>query len=127
MLTDFSASQAIGGDWPSPTPEAPGPRNDGQFIGGVTNREAATSRSSREEASGQLVAKPREPKLSPNQRVMFRLLHEAGSVGLTTEEWSEKAREVGITTKQRTYELRMALKDKEMVREYAGRWFVSNG
>lgn len=82
---------------------------------------------SRQEASGQLVAKPREPKLSPNQRVMFRLLHEAGSVGLTTEEWGEKAREVGITTKQRTYELRMALKDKEMVREYAGRWFVSNG
>ncbi len=71
--------------------------------------------------------KTREPKLSTNQRVMFRLLHDAGSAGMETEEWNEKARDVGITTKQRLYELRMALKDKKLVREYAGRWFVSNG
>jgi hypothetical protein len=82
---------------------------------------------SSEEVSAKVATKPNEPKLSPNQRVMFRLLHEAGSAGLTTEEWSEKARDVGITTKQRTYELRMALKDKKMVHEYVGRWFVSNG
>ena len=81
---------------------------------------------SSEEVSPQVVAKP-EAKLSTNQRVMFRLLHEAGSTGLTTEEWSEKARAVGITAKQRVYELRMALKDKALVREYNGRWFVSNG
>ena len=71
--------------------------------------------------------KAREPKLSTNLRVMFRLLHEAGSGGLTVEEWGEKAREIGVTAKQRLYELRMALKDKGMVREYAGRWFVSHG
>jgi hypothetical protein len=76
---------------------------------------------SEEEVSAQSSPKAAEPKLSTNQRVMFRLLHEEGSAGLTTEEWSDKAREVGINTKQRTYELRMALKDKNMVREYGGR------
>jgi hypothetical protein len=63
-----------------------------------------------------------EPKLTTNQRVMYRLLIEAGQAGLTVEEWNELAKENGITTKQRHYELRMALKDKGMVREYAGRW-----
>jgi hypothetical protein len=72
-------------------------------------------------------AKPTEPRLTENQRVMFRLLHDGGPAGMTTEDWSEKARGVGIQKKQRHYELRMALKDKAMVREYSGRWFVSNG
>ena len=66
-----------------------------------------------------------EPKLSTNQRVLYRLLAEAGPAGLTVEEWGEKAREVGITAKQRLYELRMALKDKGLVREYAGTWKVN--
>ena len=60
-------------------------------------------------------------------RVMFRLLAEAGGSGLAIEAWSDAARGVGIEKKQRQYELRMALKDKGMVREYNGRWFVSNG
>jgi AAA domain len=69
--------------------------------------------------------KPTETKLSTNQRVMFRILHEAGGAGLTTEEWSEQARDQGgIKTKQRHYDVRMALKDKGLVREYAGRWFA---
>jgi hypothetical protein len=51
MLTDFSPSQAIGGDWPSATPDAPGPRNEGQFVGDVTGGEAETSLSRSEEAS----------------------------------------------------------------------------
>lgn len=72
-------------------------------------------------------AKSTEPKLSENQRVMFRLLHDTGQTGFTTEEWSDAARAVGIEKKQRHYEIRMALKDKGMVREYGGRWFVSNG
>jgi hypothetical protein len=71
--------------------------------------------------------RPAEPRLTENQRVMFRLLHEAGAAGLATEEWSEAARAIGIEKKQRHYELRMALKDKAMVREYNSRWFVSNG
>jgi len=66
-----------------------------------------------------------EPKLTTNQRVMYRLLVEAGKTGLTVEEWNELAKENGITTKQRHYELRMALKDKGMVREYAGRWKIN--
>ena len=61
---------------------------------------------SSEEVSTQVASKSGEPKLSTNQRVMLRLLHEAGGTGLATEEWSEKAREVGIITKQRVYELR---------------------
>jgi hypothetical protein len=80
-----------------------------------------------EEVSVQVAAKPAERKLSENQRVMFRLLHDAGASGLATEDWSAKAAEVGITKKQRLYELRAALKDKKLVREYNGRWFVSNG
>ncbi|MCA6112488.1 AAA family ATPase [Bradyrhizobium sp. CNPSo 4026] len=65
------------------------------------------------EAEGGQSAQPAEPRLSTNQRVMLRLLHEAGASGLSTEEWGEKAREVGITSKQRAYELRMALKDSK--------------
>jgi hypothetical protein len=63
-----------------------------------------------------------EPKLSTNQRVMLRLLHEAGPAGLTTEAWNEQAREQGITQRQRVFEARMALKDKRLVHEYAGTW-----
>jgi hypothetical protein len=43
----------------------------------------------------------------------------------SVEEWNELAKENGINTKQRHYEARMALKDKGLVREYAGRWKVS--
>jgi AAA domain len=82
---------------------------------------------SSEEVSSQSERKPSEPKLTENQRVMFRLLHEVGNAGLATEEWSTKAHEIGIVKKQRLYELRSALKDKGLVREYNGRWFVSNG
>jgi hypothetical protein len=71
----------------------------------------------------------REPKLSPNQRVMFRLLHEAGSAGLTTEEWSEQARglDVGQGRRGRStlWEARSALKDKGLVREYNDVWHVT--
>ena len=67
----------------------------------------------------------REPKLSTNQRVMYRLLVDAGPAGLVVEEWNELAKVNGITTKQRHYEARMALKDKGLVREYAGRWKVN--
>lgn len=68
-----------------------------------------------------------EPKLSPNQRVMYRLLAEAGAAGLTKDEWNEQARENGITAKQRIYEIRMSLKDRGLVREYGGVWKVNQG
>jgi hypothetical protein len=81
---------------------------------------------SSETVSGNL-PKSQEPKLSTNQRVMLRLLSEAGATGLTVEAWNDLAREQGITTKQRHYEARMALKDKGLVREYAGIWKVNHG
>ena len=71
-------------------------------------------------------ARPAEPKLSTNQRVMFRLLAEAGPAGLTVEAWSDLAREQGITSKQRLYALRMALQDKGLVRESSGTWRANN-
>ncbi|MET4721671.1 hypothetical protein ABIF63_005777 [Bradyrhizobium japonicum] len=77
---------------------------------------------SSEEVSSQVGTKPTEPKLSTNQRVMYRLLSDAGPAGLTVEAWNELAKETGIATKQRHYEIRMALKDKGLVREYAGMW-----
>ncbi|WP_271527546.1 MULTISPECIES: hypothetical protein [unclassified Bradyrhizobium] len=42
------------------------------------------------------------------------------------EAWSDAARDQGITSKQRLYELRMALKHKGLVREYAGVWKVNH-
>jgi hypothetical protein len=65
----------------------------------------------------------REPKLSTNQRVMLRLLVDAGPSGVTLEDWHALAREQGVTAnKQRLYEARMALKDKGLVWEYGGVW-----
>jgi hypothetical protein len=77
------------------------------------------------EVSGQVLQKPSEPKLSTNQRVMYRLLFDAGQSGLTVEAWNDRAREQGITIKQRLYETRMSLKDKGLVREYGGYWRVN--
>jgi hypothetical protein len=65
---------------------------------------------------------PQDSKLSTNQRVMLRLLADAGPSGLSVEAWNELAREQGITTKQRLYEARVSLRDKKLVREYAGIW-----
>ncbi|MCP1969914.1 MULTISPECIES: AAA family ATPase [Bradyrhizobium] len=80
---------------------------------------------SREEVTATSSGGSTEPKLSTNQRVMYRLLSDAGPAGLTTEAWSELAKAEGITVKQRHYETRMALKDKGLVREYAGIWRVN--
>ncbi|QOG17908.1 AAA family ATPase [Bradyrhizobium sp. SEMIA] len=75
-----------------------------------------------EEVSAPSAPRSAEPRLSTNQRVMFRLLADAGPAGLSVEAWNDLARELGISSKQRLYELRMALKDKGLVREYAGAW-----
>jgi hypothetical protein len=83
---------------------------------------------SSEEVTGR-APKPNEPKLSPNQRVMFRLLHEAGAIGLTVEAWNDQARalDIGVTRKAALWELRGSLKDKGLAREYQGRWTVAHG
>jgi hypothetical protein len=82
-----------------------------------------------EGVSLQSATKPGEPKLSANQRVMFRLLHEAGSAGLTVDAWNEQARalDIGKTRKAILWECRESLRDKGLVREYNGRWTVTHG
>jgi hypothetical protein len=68
-----------------------------------------------------------EPRLSKNQQTMFSLLHAAGQAGLTTDEWNTCARAEGIGVKRRAdlVDCRLALKAKNMVREYADRWHVA--
>ena len=81
-----------------------------------------------DEVVAAVAAKSGDPKLSANQRVMFRLLHDAGSAGLTVEAWNEQARalDIGKTRKAVLWECREALKDKGLVREYCGRWTVAH-
>jgi AAA domain len=81
-----------------------------------------------DEVSAQVAAKPGEPRLSVNQKAMFRLLHNAGSAGLTVEEWNDQARalDIGVKRKAILWECRESLKDKGMVREYNGRWTVAH-
>jgi hypothetical protein len=68
-----------------------------------------------------------EPRLTRNQQTMFSLLHAAGPTGLLTEEWNARARAAGIGVKRRAdlVDCRLALKGKNLVREYADRWHVA--
>lgn len=72
-------------------------------------------------------AKVPEMKLTPNQQTMFSILHEAGSAGLTVEDWNAKARADGLGTKRKAdhRDFRAALKTKELIYEFDGRWFAS--
>lgn len=71
----------------------------------------------------------RSAKLSANQQTFFRILHDAGDTGLTLEEWNNEAKAVGIgaSRKATLHDLRKALEDRSMVREYGGRWKVNHG
>jgi hypothetical protein len=68
-----------------------------------------------------------ELKLSKNQQTMLSLIREAGQNGLTTEEWNEKARELGIGTKRRAdlHDLHASLKAKKIVQQDGERWFAT--
>ena len=69
------------------------------------------------------------PKLSKNQATMFSILHDAGSQGLTKEEWNEQAREAGLGVKRRPdlLDFRSALQSKGLVVEgMDGRWRVNH-
>jgi hypothetical protein len=81
-----------------------------------------------ETVSSQSAPKPGDPKLSVNQKTMFRLLHKAGSAGLSVEEWNDQARalDIGVKRKAILWECRESLKDKGVVREYNGRWTVAH-
>ena len=68
---------------------------------------------------------PPKKDLGINQRVMFGILADAMPMGLDQDEWHEKAREAGITTRQRLFEVKRDLKARQLVHEYGGRWFVT--
>ena len=73
------------------------------------------------------VAPTKEAKLSKNQQTMLSLLQEAGPAGLTTREWNEKAKAIGLGEKRRQdlYDFQVALKQKRLAHEYTDRWHVS--
>jgi hypothetical protein len=72
-------------------------------------------------------ATAREPKISKNLQTMLALLQNAEPNGLTTDDWNARARAEGIGVKRRAdlVDYRLALKAKNMVREYADRWHVA--
>src|SRR6185295_6742994 len=67
-------------------------------------------------------------KVTANQQSMLNILDDAGPNGLTVEEWNDKARENGLGLKRRMslMDYRKALKDKKLVHEYAGHWYITN-
>jgi hypothetical protein len=78
---------------------------------------------SSEEISSQSATVFREPKLTPNQRIMYRILRDAGAAGLSQEEWYDKAKSEGIGLKApaRLTEIRYALCNAHLIHEYSGR------
>jgi hypothetical protein len=68
-----------------------------------------------------------EPRLTKNQRTMFSILHDAGSSGLSIEDWNERAREAGLGTGRKAdlFDFRSALEAKHLVRKADCRWKVT--
>jgi hypothetical protein len=64
------------------------------------------------------------PKLTKNQQTMYSILRDAGQGGLTTDQWNNRLREVGIGVKRKAdiYDARRGLQAKALVREFNGRW-----
>jgi hypothetical protein len=73
-------------------------------------------------------AKPREPKLTPNQKTMFMILHGAGRSGLLTEEWNELGKKAGVGIRRRAdlTDAQNGLKTKGLVRVFNDRWHVNH-
>jgi hypothetical protein len=71
-------------------------------------------------------AAPQEPRLKPNQKTVFAILHSAGSAGLTLEDWNSQAKEAGIGTNRKAdlTDIRNTLLSKGMIRSYGDRWRV---
>jgi AAA domain len=82
-----------------------------------------------EEVSRQVDGKSREPKLTPNERTLFGMLHAAGSAGLTLEDWNNQARDAGIGLKRKATltDLHNSLLERKLVRNYGDRWHVIHG
>ncbi|MVT52107.1 AAA family ATPase [Bradyrhizobium yuanmingense] len=74
------------------------------------------------------VAPKAEKRLTEMQEAMYRLLRDAGAAGLSTEDWNAKAREHGMGNRRASLvNVKAQLRDKGLVREYAGIWKVNNG
>jgi hypothetical protein len=65
-------------------------------------------------------------RLSRNQITMLTVLREAGTRGMSVEDWYERARAVGIGTARKAdlYDIRKALHAKALVCEGTNGWFV---
>jgi hypothetical protein len=72
-------------------------------------------------------AKP-SVRLNKNEKTMLSVLREAGSSGLTTEEWNERARAIGIGVNRRQdlYDLRCALQEKGFIYQGVNGWSVKH-
>jgi hypothetical protein len=70
-----------------------------------------------------------EGRLTGNLKTMFSILHDAGSGGLSVQEWNERAKAEGIGVKRHAalYDARTTLKKKELVYEGgADRWYIKH-
>lgn len=65
-----------------------------------------------------------EPRLTPNQRVMYLILRRSMPDGLSVDDWNERARVEGIGVKRRStlLEIRDTLETRRLVREFNGIW-----
>jgi RecA-family ATPase len=79
-------------------------------------------------AEDQPLAKSKEPRLTKNQETMFSILQDAGQPGLSTEEWNERTKAVGLGIKRPAdlYDVRASLKSKNLARLFNDRWNAAN-
>jgi hypothetical protein len=72
-------------------------------------------------------AAKQEQKMTPNQKTMYRMLHDAGR--LKTDEWNDLAREAGIGERRRAdlVDIRKALIDKRLIKMVgADEWGINH-
>jgi hypothetical protein len=69
-----------------------------------------------------------DPDLTPNQKTMFTILHDAGEHGLSLEEWNRRTRDAGIGVRRPATltDIRSDLLKKRVVRESANGWAVNH-
>jgi hypothetical protein len=65
-------------------------------------------------------------KMTENRQAAFTLLYDAGSKGLTLDEWSKQATEEAGLAKTTFFNVRKWLLSKKLVREYNGTWHVDH-
>jgi hypothetical protein len=69
-----------------------------------------------------------KPNLTANQNSMLNILADAGSSGLSLDEWNAEARASGLGVKRPAtlVDCRLTLKRKHLVHNHADRWYVTN-